>query len=73
MTPCGKHVQLFVTSREELQKDLEMAKTMLKPKGLLWVTYPKGTSQIKTDINRDTIREYARSIGLEGVAMIRRR
>jgi len=63
-------VQLFVTSKEELQKDLEMAKTMLKPKGLLWVTYPKGTSQIKTDINRDTIREYARSIGLEGVAMI---
>lgn len=63
-------VQLFVTSKEELQKNLEMAKTILKPKGLLWVSYPKGTSRIKTDINRDIIREYARSIGLEGIGMI---
>ncbi len=25
----------------------------------LFVTYPKGTSRIETDINRDIIREYA--------------
>jgi hypothetical protein len=37
---------------------------------MLWVTYHKGTSKVKTDINRDTINAYAHSIGWEGVAMI---
>ncbi len=63
-------VQFFVTSREELEAQLEKLKSILKPKGLLWVTYPKGTSKIKADINRDSIVKYARSVGLEGVAMI---
>ncbi len=63
-------VQFFVTSKNELQLQLEKLKSVLKPKGLLWVTYPKGTSKIGADINRDSIREYAQSIGLEGVAMI---
>ena len=34
------------------------------------VTYYKGTSRVKTDINRDTISAYTHSVGLEGVAMI---
>ncbi len=37
---------------------------------MLWVTYPKGTSKVKADINRDIIREYARTIGLEAVALV---
>jgi hypothetical protein len=45
-------------------------KKFLKPEGLLWVTYHKGTSKIKTDINRDSIAEYALSLGLKPVAMI---
>ena len=63
-------IQLFVTSRSELEAQLEDLKPALIPGGLLWVTYPKGTSRIKVDINRDTINHYARSIGLQGVAMI---
>jgi hypothetical protein len=34
------------------------------------VSYPKGTSKVNTDINRDTIGLYAQSIGLQPVAMI---
>lgn len=63
-------IQFFVTSKTELEENLNELKSYLSPKGLLWVTYPKGTSKIKTDINRDIIREYAKSIELEGVAMI---
>ena len=63
-------IQLFVTSRKELVEKLDEIKPEMSPKGLLWVTYPKGTSGIKTDINRDIIREYAQSIGLNSVAMI---
>jgi hypothetical protein len=42
----------------------------MKPGELLWATYPKGTSKVKTDINRDIIASYVRTIGLVGVAMI---
>ena len=41
----------------------------MTPKGIIWVTYPKGTAKIKSDINRDSIREYTATVGLEAVAI----
>ncbi len=63
-------IQLFVSSRAELEAQLLNMKAMLNANGMLWVTYPKGTSKIKTDINRDSIYAYALTLGLEGVAII---
>ncbi len=63
-------IQLFVDSRKDLGEQLPRLKGALAPGGMLWVTYLKGTSKIKTDINRDSINEYARMIGMQGVAMI---
>ncbi len=63
-------VQVFVSNRAELEAQLPRLKELLAPIGMLWVTYHKGTSRVKTDINRDTINAYAYTIGLKGVAMI---
>lgn len=63
-------IQVFVANRRELEEQLPKLKSLLKPTGLFWVSYYKGTARTKTDIHRDTIAAYARSIGLEGVAMI---
>ena len=63
-------IQVFVANRAELEAQLPRLTELLAPKGMLWVSYHKGTSKVKTDINRDTINAYAKSIGLEGVAMI---
>jgi hypothetical protein len=63
-------IQVFVASRADLEAQLPRLKQLLAPKGMLWVTYHKGTSRVKTDIHRDSINAYAKSIGLEGVAMI---
>jgi hypothetical protein len=63
-------IQVFVANRVELEAQLPRLTGLLNPKGMLWVTYHKGTSMVKTDINRDTINAYARSLGLQGVAMI---
>lgn len=63
-------IQVFVANRAELEAQLPALKAQLAPKGMLWVTYYKGTSKVKTDINRDTINAYAHTLGLEGVAMI---
>jgi hypothetical protein len=51
-------VHWFVTSAEELSRDLEAVAGRLKNSGMLWVSWPKGTSSIPTDINRDMIRTY---------------
>jgi hypothetical protein len=63
-------IQLFVANRRELEEQLPKLKVALKPDGILWITYHKGTSKTKTDINRDSINTYAQTIGLVGVAMI---
>jgi hypothetical protein len=37
---------------------------------VLWFAYPKGTSKIKTDINRDTIRVTGEEFGITTVTAI---
>ncbi len=63
-------IQVFVANRRELEAQLPGLSKSLKSKGMLWVTYHKGTSKVKTDINRDTIAAYARTIGMQPVALI---
>jgi hypothetical protein len=55
--PSGKvdAVQLFVQNSEELDKFAQSAVDAVKHDGLLWVCYPKGTSKVKTDLNRDIL------------------
>ena len=62
-------VQLFVSSMEELKRELPRLKAELNPNTPVWVSYPKGTSKTKTDLNRDIIREYASTIGFEAVSL----
>jgi hypothetical protein len=63
-------IQTFVRSQAECEAQLGELRPKLGPKGLLWITYPKGAAKIKSDITRDTIWRYAKTIGLDGVAMI---
>ncbi len=63
-------IQVFATSKEELESQLNGLKAILTPKVLLWVTYPKGTSKVKTDLNGDVIATYAKTIDLQAIAMV---
>jgi len=63
-------VLLFVLNRSELEARLEKAKKIASPNGAIWLAYPKGTSTLKSDVNRDTIREYAKTRGLETVSLV---
>lgn len=63
-------IQVFLANRQEAEAYAPKMKKLLKPNGLLWLCYLKGTSKTKTDINRDTLHAYARSVGLEGVSLI---
>jgi Protein of unknown function (DUF3052) len=63
-------VQVFATTKKEMREALAEAKAALNPGGMIWLTYPKGTSKIESDINRDSIREYTLSVGLQTVALV---
>ncbi|HSQ25913.1 MAG TPA: DUF3052 family protein [Anaerolineales bacterium] len=63
-------IQLFVKSQQELEDFLPKLKSSLKPGGMIWVTYTKGTSKLAGDIHRDKINAYAKSLGMEGIAII---
>ncbi len=63
-------IVLFANGRTDLETLLPGLRAALNPDGKLWVAYHKGTSQMKTDINRDSINAYAKTIGMQGVAMI---
>jgi hypothetical protein len=60
----------FLENRAALETRLPQIKPILKPKTLLWLCYHKGSSKVKTDINRDTINSYCIKNGLRGTAMI---
>ncbi|HUZ61215.1 MAG TPA: hypothetical protein VMU83_20735 [Hanamia sp.] len=61
---------MFINNQKEyldfLKKDLKN----IEPDSMLWFAYPKGTSKIKTDINRDTIRETGEQYGITTVTAI---
>ncbi len=60
-------IHLFVMSIEELEDRIVYTKPLLKKDGLIWVSWPKGTSKIKTDLKRDYVREFILDIGLVDV------
>jgi hypothetical protein len=64
-------IELFVSTRAALEADTPGLKALLNPDGKLWIAYPKGTSKrLSADINRDDIRAYALSVGLQTVAQV---
>ena len=46
-------VQIFVRNRAELEAMLPGVLAALKPESLLWISFPKGSSRIQTDLTRD--------------------
>lgn len=60
-------IHLFCTNYKELYKQVPRLKKALKKTGMLWVSWPKGSSDIPTDLKRDPIREYLLEIGLVDV------
>jgi hypothetical protein len=45
----------FVRNKAEVEKDTPISIKLVKPGGLLWISYPKQSSKVHTDINRDIL------------------
>lgn len=60
-------IHLFCTSKSNFEKRSLQLKPALKMTGIFWVSWPKGSSKIETDLNRDYIRAYLLNNGLVDV------
>ena len=58
---------LFVTKKQELGRELARLRGMLAQDGVVWVSWPKKTAGVATDITEDTVREVCLPFGFVDV------
>ncbi len=61
---------VFINNNKEFVHFLETQLQKIETDSVLWFAYPKGTSKMKTDINRDTIRTTGEEFGITTVTAI---
>jgi len=60
-------IQCFVPDKTAAEIAVSSMKEKIAPGGALWISWPKGSSNVKTDVNEDVIREIALRNGLVDV------
>ena len=60
-------VHLFVSERPTLEKELKRLRKLLADAGVLWVSWPKKSSGVATDITEDVIRDVCLPLGFVDV------
>jgi hypothetical protein len=60
-------VLLFVQSQTALEKEFSRYATRLTPAGMLWVSWPKKTSGMQSDLNENVVRDIGLAKGMVDV------
>jgi hypothetical protein len=60
-------IHYFTTEEEKLLGDINKLKKRIKLNGMIWISWPKKSSKVVTDINEDVIRKAALKNGLVDV------
>jgi len=63
-------IQIFVKNKAELDALAPKAAKSLKPESILWISFPKGTSKIQTDLTRDKGWEGVQQLDLKWVNLV---
>ena len=58
---------VFTQSQAELTKEFRRLAKMLQPAGMLWVSWPKKSSGVATDLGENMVREIGLAAGLVDV------
>jgi len=56
-------VHIFTSRKKELADALRSYRAALKPTAVVWVSWPKKSSKLPTDVTEDTVRELALPLG----------
>ena len=60
-------VHLFVLQRKDFEKEFKSFKKNLRKDGMIWISWPKKSSKVPTDLDENIIREFGLSNGLVDV------
>jgi hypothetical protein len=60
-------IHLFVKDRKTFEKEFVRSSKVLKDDGMLWVSWPKKSSKVETDLDENIIRDYGLAQGLVDV------
>ncbi len=60
-------IHFFTKENKELTENLPFLKQQIKQNGIIWVSWPKKSAKVSTDITEDKIRNFALQIGLVDV------
>ena len=63
-------IQVFARNRKELDSLVPKAASALKPDSILWLSFPKGTSKIQTDLTRDKGWDVLKELDLKFITLI---
>jgi hypothetical protein len=63
-------IQIFVRNKAELAVLAPKAARALRPEAMLWISFPKGTSKIQTDLTRDKGWESLHALDLKWITLI---
>jgi len=63
-------IHFFTTKRSELESKFPILKQELSQDGMLWVSWPKGSSKVGTDLNENVVREIGLKNGIVDVKVI---
>ena len=60
-------IHYFVTDESELLKEIKSLKEQIVQNGMIWISWPKKSAKVETDITEDVIRNIALKNGLVDV------
>lgn len=63
-------IQVFAKNRKELASFAPKAAAALKPDSILWLSFPKGSSKIQTDLTRDKGWEAIHDLDLKFINLV---
>lgn len=61
------YIHTFVRTEAELLHALALLKPILLPNSMLWISWPKGSSSLDSEINREDVRHHGLAAGLVDV------
>ncbi|EMY76746.1 hypothetical protein LEP1GSC060_3400 [Leptospira weilii serovar Ranarum str. ICFT] len=61
------YLHIFVKESEDLRKQFPKLVEHLGKKGMIWISWPKGSSKVQTDINENIVREIGLELGIVDV------
>lgn len=70
LTGAFDWIQVFVQNRDELERTVPKAIRCLKPESIIWISFPKRTSKIQTDLTRDKGWESLQEVDMKWITLI---